>query len=56
MERWYAVDIEIKNEKLEAERFTGTFTTETIQEALEGLQMTTPFRFTIKSNSIVITR
>lgn len=56
MERWYGVNIEIQNENLRAERFTGTFTTETIQEALEGLQMSTSFRFTIKSNSIVITR
>ncbi|MGZ5190133.1 MAG: FecR family protein [Flavisolibacter sp.] len=56
MERWYGVNIDIQNEKLKAERFTGTFTTETIQEALEGLQMSTPFRFTIKLNSIVITR
>ena len=56
MERWYGVNIDIQNEKLGAERFTGTFTTETIQEALEGLQISTPFRFTIKSNSIVITR
>jgi transmembrane sensor len=56
MERWYGVSIEIMNEKLAGERFTGTFTTESIQEALEGLQMSTPFKFSIKSNSIIITR
>lgn len=56
MERWYGVSIEIKNEKIANERFTGTFTTETVQAALEELQMIAPFRFTIKSNSIQITR
>jgi transmembrane sensor len=56
MERWYAVRIQIKNEKIANERLTGTFTTETVQAALEELQMITPFHFTIKSNSIEITR
>jgi transmembrane sensor len=56
MERWYGVSIAIKNEKIANERFTGTFTTETIEAALEELQMITAFHFTIKSNSIEITR
>ena len=54
MERWYGVEISFANDKLKRERLSGTFTKESIQEALEILQMTTPFRFKIKSNSIFI--
>ena len=56
MERWYGVKIAIEDERIANERLTGTFTLETIQEALEELQMSTFFHFTIKSNSILITR
>ena len=56
MERWWGVQITIEDEKISNERLTGTFTSETIQEALEELQMSTAFHFTIKSNSILITR
>ena len=56
MERWYDVTIEFRNEKLENERLSGTFTNENVHEALLLLQMTTPFHFTIKSNSVIITQ
>lgn len=56
MQRWYGVIIEFKDERIARERMSGTFTTETIQEALERLQMTTRFHFTLKSNTIIITQ
>lgn len=56
MERWYNVNIEFKNEKVASQRLSGTFTTESVQEALEELQFATPFHFQIKGNLIVITQ
>lgn len=55
MERWFGVDIAFAGESIEKERLSGTFTKETIQEALDILQMTTSFKYSIKSDSIVIT-
>lgn len=54
MERWYGVEIEFASERIAGERLSGTFTKETIQEALEILQMTTSFRFSLRSNSVII--
>jgi transmembrane sensor len=56
MERWYGVKIEFRDPQIPRERLYGTFTRETIQEALELLQITTPFQFSIKSNSIIISK
>ena len=56
MEKWYGVVIEFKDEKLASERLSGTFTSETIQEALTALQVATKFHYTIKGNLITITQ
>lgn len=56
MERWYGVTIQFRDEKISNQRLSGTFTTETIQEAMEGLQLTTPFHYSLKSNTITITK
>jgi ferric-dicitrate binding protein FerR (iron transport regulator) len=56
MERWYGVEIDFRDEQVAHERLSGTFTNETIQEALERLQLTTNFQFTIKANNITITQ
>lgn len=56
MQRWYGVTIEFIDEEVANERLSGTFTTETIKEALDELQMTTRFHYLMKGNSIVITR
>lgn len=54
LERWYGVNIEIRNKTLKEEYFTGQFDTETIEQALEALKLTAPFRYTITKNEIVI--
>lgn len=54
LQRWYNVKITLKNEKLKDYRFTGTFDNETIEQALDALQHTTHFNFTIKENKIII--
>ena len=54
MERWYGVTIIIKNEKLKKELLTGSFENETIYQALDALQITTPFVYKINNNTITI--
>jgi transmembrane sensor len=56
MERWYGIEIEFADEYVADERLSGTFTTETIQEALAALQYSTKFHYSIKGNLITITR
>jgi len=56
MERWYGVNIEITDEVLAAERLSGSFTTETVQEALDVLKLTTHLKYSIKSNLITISK
>ena len=54
MERWYSVHIEFANESVKAARLTGNFEKETIVEALNALQFTTKFSYTIKNNIVTI--
>jgi ferric-dicitrate binding protein FerR (iron transport regulator) len=56
MERWYGVSIRFDNDRLAAERLSGTFTTETVQQAMEELQLAIPFQFSIHANEILITQ
>lgn len=55
MERWYGFTIEIADEEIANERLSGTFTTETIQEALTALQYSTKFHYSIKGKQVTIT-
>lgn len=54
MERWYNVNIEIRNSKTAAERLNGTLETETITQALDALKETTSFRYEKTGNNIII--
>ncbi|MGZ3922291.1 MAG: FecR family protein [Flavisolibacter sp.] len=54
MERWYGVNIEFNDQKLAKERLSGTFTTETIQDALNALQYSTRFHYSVKGNLVTI--
>lgn len=56
MERWYGVNIDFKDANVAEERMSGTFTLETIQEALAALQISTKFHYSIKGNIITITQ
>lgn len=56
MEKWYGVAIEFRDEKLANERLSGTFTSETVKEALEALQLATKFHYIIRGNLITITQ
>lgn len=54
MERWYNVQIEIKNKKVKEYRFSGIFTHETVEQALRALQLTEHFTWEINRNKIII--
>lgn len=45
LERWYNVKIAINNEQLKAYTFTGVFDNETIEQALNAMQLIRPFKF-----------
>jgi transmembrane sensor len=56
LERWYDVEIDIKNKDLANVQFSGVFVKETIEQALNSLKLTTPFTYQMKNNHIIITK
>jgi len=54
LEKKYDLKIEIKNEALQEKRFSGMFTTESIQQALEALKLSYPLTYTINNRVVVI--
>lgn len=56
MERWYAVNISFKDEKIKEKKLTGIFENETVSQALDAIQMTTKFSYTIDNNKITISK
>jgi len=54
MERWYGVTITFAKPGLEQQQFTGSFQQETIRQALDALQLTASFNYTISGNQINI--
>lgn len=56
MERWYGVTIQINSDKLKRELLTGSFEKETIDQALNALQLTTGFYYKINKGIITISK
>jgi len=54
LERWYNVDIKIQGERVSNYRFTGIFTTETIDQALTAMKLIKPFNYKINNHEIII--
>jgi transmembrane sensor len=54
LEKKYDLKIEIQSEKLKDKRFSGTFTNETIQQALTALQLSYPLTYTINHRWVTI--
>jgi len=54
MERWYDVQIFIKEQELRNKKYTGIFEKETIEQALKALSLSMPFYYTIDQNLITI--
>jgi len=54
MEKKYDLKIAINSDQLREKRFSGTFTNETIQQALEALKLSYPLTYTINNRLVVI--
>jgi ferric-dicitrate binding protein FerR (iron transport regulator) len=54
MERWYGVSIRFADESIKPRRLNGIFENESVQQALEALQLITPFSYKMNKNEIVI--
>jgi ferric-dicitrate binding protein FerR (iron transport regulator) len=54
MERWYGIKIIFTNEVLKKAKFTGSFEKESITEALNAMQLLSPFNYSIKNNTVTI--
>jgi len=54
MERWYGVNIRFADEEIKPKRLNGIFENESVQQALNALQLVTHFTYTINKNEIVI--
>lgn len=54
MERWYGVNIDFTDDRLANYRMHGSFTTETIKEALDALKIGFHFNYKMEGNNITI--
>ena len=54
MERWYGVEIDFNDPKADSLHFTGNFSKETIEQALNALRFSAPFKYSIHNNQIHI--
>ena len=54
MERWYGIKIIFTNEMLKKAKFTGSFVKESITEALNAMQLLSPFNYGIINNIVTI--
>lgn len=54
MEKKYDLKINVQSEKLKEKRFSGVFTNETINQALEALKLSYPLTYTINNRLVVI--
>ncbi|MEO6316041.1 MAG: FecR domain-containing protein [Chitinophagaceae bacterium] len=54
MERWYGVTIRFADDAIKPKKLNGTFENESIQQALQALQLITPFSYKINKTEILI--
>lgn len=54
MERWYDITISFENEGLKKVRLNGSFVNETVEQALQELQLIRPFTYEIENGRVVI--
>ncbi len=54
MERWYNLKISFESERLKNYKISGSFIDETAEEAINELQLSVPFKYSIKNNEVKI--
>ena len=56
MARWYGVQFSFEDETIKELRFTGNFKDESIEDALQAMQITADFKYQISDNNVTITK
>lgn len=56
LQQWYGIHISFTDEQVKGYRYTGTFESESVVKALEALQLSYPFNFEIRKDSIIISK
>jgi len=56
LQRWYGINIVFSDEETKNYRYSGTFESETVVQALEALQLSYPFRFKVEGEKITISK
>ncbi|HTE25456.1 FecR family protein [Flavitalea sp.] len=56
LQKWYGIEISFADEQVKTYRYSGTFESETVVKALEALQLSYPFNFQIRKDTIVISK
>lgn len=56
MSRWFGVDFNFEDDDIKHLRFTGNFQDESVNEALEAMQITADFRFSLTDKKVIITK
>jgi ferric-dicitrate binding protein FerR (iron transport regulator) len=54
IERWYDVEVVIKNERLKKRKFTGIFENKTLRQVTEALQLSRHFNYTLQDRRLII--
>jgi len=54
MERWYGISIRFADQEIKLKRLTGVFENESLQQALQALQLTTPFSYKTNKTEVII--
>jgi ferric-dicitrate binding protein FerR (iron transport regulator) len=54
MERWYAVSIHFNDDAIKQQQFTGVFKDESLLQALNAMQLVSPFTFQLNKNKVTI--
>jgi ferric-dicitrate binding protein FerR (iron transport regulator) len=56
LERWYGVNIEVKNEEILNYHFTGTFENETFEQAMSALSAAAGCSFKTNKNQVIVSK
>lgn len=54
VERWFGIPVEIKNQSLKKNRYTGNFENESLEEVLFSLSLSKPFKLKMEPDKVII--
>jgi transmembrane sensor len=56
LEKWYGIPVRFADEEVKKYRYSGTFESETVMKALDALQLSYPFSFSMADSVIIISK